>query len=87
VLRSMTHQSSILAFWLWPGGKLSAHRAVGLRPSQIVILSIVLFAVHIWGSFSVFCQDLAESLKGMYYRAPSSVEALRFIGLGRHLPM
>src|SRR5882762_10361693 len=33
-LRSMTHQSSICAFWLWPGGKLSDHQAVGLRSSQ-----------------------------------------------------
>jgi hypothetical protein len=30
----MTHQPSICAFWLWPGGKLSDHQAVGLRPSQ-----------------------------------------------------
>jgi hypothetical protein len=34
MLRSMTHQSSICAFWLWPGGKLSAHQAVRLRPSH-----------------------------------------------------
>ena len=38
-LRSMTHQSSICAFWLWPGGKLSDHQAVGLRSSHAQAMS------------------------------------------------
>src|SRR6267378_8294676 len=38
MLRSMTHQSSICAFWLWPGGKLSDHQAVGLRSSTLLDL-------------------------------------------------
>jgi hypothetical protein len=38
----MAFRSFIYAFWLWPGGKLSDHRAAGLRPSHVAILSSIL---------------------------------------------